>query len=78
MDWSFYCIRRFRGLEIGDNCSISAGVQIYTHDTVKWAISGGVEQAERAPVRIGSNCYIVLNTVVSKGVSIGDACGWGK
>ncbi len=62
------------GLEIGDNCSISAGVQIYTHDTVKWAISGGVEQAERAPVRIGSNCYIGPNTVVSKGVSIGDAC----
>ena len=26
-------------LEIGDFCCISAGVQIYTHDTVKWAIS---------------------------------------
>ena len=28
------------GLEIGDNCSISAGVQIYSHDTVAWAVSG--------------------------------------
>lgn len=28
-------------LTIGDNCSISAGVQIYTHDTVQWATSGG-------------------------------------
>ena len=28
-------------LVIGDHCSISAGVQIYTHDTVKWAVSGG-------------------------------------
>src|SRR3954465_12163939 len=30
------------GLEIGDYCSISAGVQIYTHDSVAWATSGGV------------------------------------
>src|SRR5262245_48320875 len=25
------------GLTIGSNCSISAGVQIYTHDSVRWA-----------------------------------------
>ena len=31
------------GLSIGSFCSISAGVQIYTHDTVAWATSGGVE-----------------------------------
>lgn len=62
------------GLEIGDNCSISAGVQIYTHDTVKWAISGGVEQPERAPVRIGCNCYIGPNAVITKGITIGDGC----
>ncbi len=29
------------GLRIGRNCSISAGVHIYSHDTVKWALSGG-------------------------------------
>ncbi|MBK6792138.1 MAG: acyltransferase [Anaerolineales bacterium] len=62
------------GLEIGNYCSISAGVQIYTHDTVKWAISGGGEQPDRAPVRIGSNCYIGPNTIISKGISIGDGC----
>jgi acetyltransferase-like isoleucine patch superfamily enzyme len=62
------------GLEIGDNCSISAGVQIYTHDTVKWATSGGVMQPERAPVRIGNNCYIGPNTIISKGVTLGDGC----
>jgi acetyltransferase-like isoleucine patch superfamily enzyme len=28
-------------LRIGDYCSISAGTQIYTHDTVQWSISGG-------------------------------------
>lgn len=62
------------GLTIGDNCSISAGVQIYSHDTVQWATSGGIAQPERAPVRIGSCCYIGPNTVVSKGVTIGDGC----
>jgi acetyltransferase-like isoleucine patch superfamily enzyme len=59
-------------LEIGDFCSISAGVQIYTHDTVKWAISGGAEATEHAPVKIGSRCYIGPNTIISKGVTIGD------
>lgn len=62
------------GLEIGDNCSISAGVQIYTHDTVKWAVSGGKEKYEYASTKIGNNCYIGPNTVISKGVIIGDNC----
>ena len=61
-------------LEIGSYCSISAGVQIYTHDTVNWALSGGDEPYEYAPVRIGDRCYIGPNTVICKGVSIGDGC----
>jgi len=62
------------GLEIGGFCSISAGVHIYTHDTVRWALSGGKDQPERAPTRIGSRCYIGPHTVVAKGVTIGDGC----
>lgn len=62
------------GLEIGAFCSISAGVQIYSHDTVRWALSGGVEEPERAPTRVGSRCYIGPNSVVAKGVRIGDGC----
>lgn len=62
------------GLEIGDNCSISTGVQIYTHDTVRWAISGGAIGPERAPTAIGANCYIGPNAVIAKGVRIGDRC----
>ena len=31
------------GLEIGDYCSVSAGVQIYSHDTVDWAVTRGRE-----------------------------------
>lgn len=62
------------GLEIGDYCSISTGVQIYTHDSVKWALSGGEASYERAPTKIGSCCYIGANVVISKGVTIGNHC----
>ena len=34
-------------LSIGDFCSISSGVQIYTHNTVKWALSGGKAEYEK-------------------------------
>ncbi|MFQ5659748.1 MAG: acyltransferase [Gammaproteobacteria bacterium] len=60
------------GLTIGDNCSISSGVQIYTHDSVNWAISGGKETTDYAPVVIGSRCYIGPNTIIGKGVTIGE------
>jgi acetyltransferase-like isoleucine patch superfamily enzyme len=60
------------GLTIGDYCSISSGVHIYTHDTVAWAVSGGRSKTPPVPVRIGDFCYIGSQTVVAKGVSIGD------
>ena len=62
------------GLEIGAWCSIAAGVQIYTHDTVAWATSGGVTPIERCPTKIGSQCYIGPNAIIAKGVTIGDGC----
>ncbi|MBT9585631.1 acyltransferase [bacterium] len=62
------------GLIIGSYCSISAGVQIYTHDTVDRALSGGKSETQRAPTRVGERCYIGPQTVVCKGVSIGDGC----
>ncbi|MCC2606228.1 acyltransferase [Planctobacterium marinum] len=62
------------GLSIGSHCSISAGVQIYTHDTVKWAISGGEAEPEQDPVSVGNNCYIGPYTVITRGVTIGDGC----
>lgn len=60
------------GLTIGDNCSISAGVHIYTHDTIRWALSGGKAEYEYAPVRIGHYCHIGAQAVIVKGVTIGD------
>ena len=61
-------------LSIGNNCSISTGVQIYSHDSVKWAISGGIEKYEYDKTSIGNNCYIGPNTIIAKGVQLGDRC----
>ena len=60
------------GLKIGDYCSISAGVQIYTHHTVKWATSLGKNDPERAETKIGSGVYIGPQAVIQMGVTIGD------
>lgn len=62
------------GLRIGATCSISAGVQIYSHDSVRWALSGGEAPYERAPVVIGDHCYIGPCSIVTKGVTIGHHC----
>lgn len=59
------------GLTIGDHCSISSGVQVYTHDTVKWAVSGGEMPYEEAPVIIHDCCHIGANAIVARGVEIG-------
>jgi len=62
------------GLRIGGNCSVSAGVQIYSHDTVRWAVTGGRAPVERLSTQIGNNCYIGPNAIIAKGVTIGDRC----
>jgi len=62
------------GLTIGAYCSVSAGVHVYTHDTVNWATSGGVAPVRRAPVHIGDRCYLGPNVVVAMGVTIGAGC----
>lgn len=58
-------------LKIGVGCDISAGVQIYTHDTVRRCISGGAEPIDKGNVIIGNYCYIAPMSIISKGVSIG-------
>ena len=59
------------GLSIGDGCDISAGVQIYTHDTVQRVLSGSAAGIDHAPVSIGSSSHIGAQTVIAKGVSVG-------
>ncbi len=62
------------GLSIGEHCSISAGVQIYSHDTVQRSLSGFACDSEYDAVSIGSRCYIGPNAIIGKGVTIGDGC----
>jgi acetyltransferase-like isoleucine patch superfamily enzyme len=61
-------------LTIGDNCTISVGVQIYTHDNVLQTLSGGELPIDRAPVAIGNNVYIGPNAIIAKNISIGNNC----
>jgi len=60
------------GLHIGDHCSISAGVQIYTHQTVRRSLSMGAAPIDYAPTTIGHGVYLGPNAIVQMGVSIGD------
>jgi acetyltransferase-like isoleucine patch superfamily enzyme len=62
------------GLQIGRNCSISTGCHLLTHDTVKWALSGGASGYEYERTRIGDCCFLGCQVVVTKGVSIGNHC----
>jgi acetyltransferase-like isoleucine patch superfamily enzyme len=62
------------GLAIGNYCSISSGVQIYSHETIYWALSGGNMDYARSETRIGDCCYLGPNTIVSMGVKIGNHC----
>jgi acetyltransferase-like isoleucine patch superfamily enzyme len=62
------------GLEIGNYCTISAGVHIYSHDNIQQTLSSGKQPIERKKVRIGNNVYIGPNSIITKGVKIGNYC----
>ncbi len=59
-------------LTIGNDCTISAGVHIYSHDNLKATLSGNEIPIEREPVKIGNNCYLAPHSIISKGVTLGD------
>jgi acetyltransferase-like isoleucine patch superfamily enzyme len=61
-------------ISIGSFCSISAGVHIYTHDTVMWALSGGKLKRRTGPVKIGDCCYIASQCIIAPNVTIGRQC----
>lgn len=60
------------GLEIGDNCSISAGVHIYSHNSVQNVISGGKIKIIKKKTIISNRVYIGPNSIITMGVEIGD------
>ncbi|MEM9823344.1 MAG: acyltransferase [Bacteroidota bacterium] len=66
-------IAGYAGVTIGEACSISSGVRIYTTSNgIKDVDRPMVEQREIAPVSIGNNVLIGANVVVLPGVVIGD------
>ena len=60
------------GLKIGSGTAIGAGVQVYSHDTIKRTLSAGEKPIETAPTFIGDHTQICPNVVILKGVRIGD------
>ena len=60
------------GLTIGRYCSIAAGAQLYSHDTVKWALTGGKASEECQPTTIGDCCYVGPMSIVSRSVAVGE------
>jgi acetyltransferase-like isoleucine patch superfamily enzyme len=60
------------GLVIGDGCDISAGAQIYTHDTVRRVLSDGRSEIEHGPVAIGDQVHVGAGAIILKGIAIGD------
>lgn len=61
-------------LTIGSGCDISAGVHLYSHDTVDACISGNKKLSRKSRVSIGNNTYIGPMSIVSMGVEIGSHC----
>ncbi len=59
------------GLRIGENCSISAGVQIYTHDSVARRVTDGKGNLEQAPTVIEDSCHVGAQSVIGPGVRVG-------
>lgn len=59
------------GLHIGSGCDVSAGVQIYSHDTVERVLSEGRAEIARSAVTIEDHCHIGAGAVIARGVTIG-------
>ncbi len=61
---------------VGDGCLFGENVKVYDHNHVFFL--GGVPYSESgfttAPVTIGDNVWVCANTVICKGVNIGDGC----
>lgn len=61
-------------LKIHDFVSINSGVEIYTHDSTKYYVSGGICPFEKGDVTVNSYTVIGSLSVISYGVTIGKHC----
>ena len=62
------------GLTIGDYCQIGPCTQVYSHDTLKNALSSRKQETEFAPTALGHNCHVGPGSVIFKGVTLGNHC----
>ena len=65
-------------VEIGDHCMLANGCFVTrlpaTATTIPRSRSPGRASRARVPTRIGDNCWLGANVVVTSGVSIGERC----
>jgi acetyltransferase-like isoleucine patch superfamily enzyme len=60
-------------ISIGDRVTLTSGVQFITHDGSTWLLRDGKGRRYRyAPIEIGSDVFIGVNTLILPGVRIGN------
>jgi len=60
------------GLTIGDGCDVSAGAQLYSHDTVRRVLTDRRADIQHAGVEVGGHVHIGAGAIILKGVTIGE------
>jgi acetyltransferase-like isoleucine patch superfamily enzyme len=71
--------RNFNGepwlVTIGDRVTVTAGVSFITHDGATWLIRDDKGRRYRfAPIEVGNDVFIGLNSILLPGVKVGDRC----
>jgi len=62
-------------VSIGNHVTITSGVRFITHDGGVWVFRHEFPEIDViAPIKVGNNVFIGLNTIILPGVSIGDDC----
>lgn len=62
-------------VRIGDRVTVTAGVQFITHDGSTWLIRDSKGRRFRfAPISIGDDVFVGVNSIILPGVDIGNRC----
>lgn len=60
-------------VQLGDNVEVTSGVRFITHDGGVWVGRKQFPEIDViAPIKVGSNVFIGINTIILPGVTIGD------
>lgn len=62
-------------VSLGDNVSVASGVKFITHDGGVWVLRNEFPAIDIiAPIRVGNNVIIGMDSIIMPGVTIGDNC----